>query len=99
MRRSFGLSPMILSAAFPSASLHAESATLSCPVAELRIEATTAIPDPWWNTPYIGTLVSAEVAVVRNEQVLVCNYGGGTVQRKAPANSTCRAENNTFQCE
>jgi hypothetical protein len=99
MRRSLNLLPALCVAVAPLAPVHAESATLTCPVAELRIEATTSIPDPWWNTPYIGTLVSAEVVVVRNEQVLVCNYGGGTVQRKAPANSTCRAENNTFQCE
>jgi uncharacterized surface protein with fasciclin (FAS1) repeats len=90
-------------APFPELSATAKGQFVACPLKESRTEVTTSLPEPWWNTPQIGSLERTSVQTIGGNRTLVCEYSayGRTVNvmRLFPEGTTdCAAEGNGFQC-
>jgi hypothetical protein len=76
---------------------------IACPVKETRTEVTTQLPQPWWNTPQVGSLERVSVQTIGGNRTLVCEYQayGRTVSimRRFPEGATdCTAEGDGFMC-
>lgn len=75
---------------------------IRCPVTQLRTQATTRLPSPWWQTPQEGGLKNTRIEVIGGQATLVCGYWGyGTlisVMRKPPAGTHCTARRGGFTC-
>jgi hypothetical protein len=73
---------------------------IACPVNEARRKVTTKIPDPWWSTPVVASLMSLRVS----EDLLICEYGWenkveAAIVREAPEGSSeCAIRGRAFWC-
>jgi hypothetical protein len=77
---------------------------VACPVDQVRTEITTTLPDPWWQTPQVGSLQDTRVGEVGGETTLICEYWAyGTtvsVMRHPPENMVnCTAHEGGFTCQ
>lgn len=76
---------------------------IDCPVNRIRAEVVNRLPDPWWQTPQLGSLSDAQVSVIGGEATLICSYHAyGTqvsVMRKLPEGvSECQPRKAGFIC-
>lgn len=72
---------------------------IDCPLAQIRREVTTPLPEGWWNTPYIGPVQRTYIQNVGGAPTLMCDYGpAGIIMHRAPPNGTCRPAGNGFEC-
>lgn len=73
-----------------------------CPVDSVRTEIVTPLPEPWWQTPQEGGLVTTRIDRVGGELTLTCAYlaYGRTVSvmRPAPTDLDCKAVRGGFSC-
>lgn len=78
----------------------AAAQTISCPLERIYRTVTTPLPSGWWHTPIQNKLTDTKiVTIVGGEKALQCKYGpAGNIQRKFPANSTCRSIEGGFRC-
>ena len=79
------------------------SEDIRCPVDEIRAEITTALPDPWFQTPQTGRLQRTRIMNIGGKRTLVCEYwayGRSVgVMREFPAGAkTCTAVAGGFHC-
>jgi len=77
---------------------------VSCPTDQVRTEITTSLPDPWWQTPQVGSLQNTRVGEIGGETTLICEYWAyGTtvsVMRHPPENMmNCTANDGGFTCQ
>lgn len=92
-----------ISKIFTSEALAQTGEIIRCPVSEVRTEITTPLPQPWWNTPYIGRLRATRVQTIGGSRTLVCEYDAGgrlvSVMREFPAGvSNCAPRGPGFFC-
>jgi hypothetical protein len=76
---------------------------VNCPVANVRTEITTKLPEPWWTTPQVGKLESVEVLVIGGKKTLSCQYWAygtkvGVVRLFPEGAHECTAAGNHFVC-
>jgi hypothetical protein len=80
------------------------SVNVFCPISSARTEMVTPLPEGWWQTPQVGSLVSVGIQTIGGEQTMVCRYGAyGTqvsVMRRFPeGRRDCRVTGtNRFTC-
>lgn len=80
------------------------SVNVFCPITQARTEMVTPLPEGWWQTPQVGSLVSVGIQNIGGEQTMVCRYSAyGTqvsVMRRFPeGRSDCRVTGtNRFTC-
>ena len=72
---------------------------IDCPLAEIRREVTTPLPEGWWNTPYIGPVQRTYIQNVGGLPTLMCDYGNaGIIMHRVPQGAVCRPAGNGFEC-
>jgi hypothetical protein len=76
---------------------------IPCPVKSVRAEIVTTLPDPWWQTPQEGGVVSLTVETIAGAPTLVCHYEayGRTVPVMHPfpkGVKTCSPKGEGFYC-
>ena len=80
------------------------SVNVFCPINQARTEMVTPLPEGWWQTPQVGSLVSLGIQTIGGEQTMVCRYSAyGTqvsVMRRFPeGRRDCRVTGtNRFTC-
>lgn len=81
------------------ASAAAQARNITCPLAQIRREVVSPLPNDWWSTPHVNSLQNTRVVTIGGRVALQCQYGeAGNIQRYAPANQTCQAVPLGFQC-
>ncbi len=90
---------IIAVAALTGATGMAHAEFIACPMDQARRTITDPLPGGWWTTPIVDRLSETRVQPIGGKPSLICVYGAaGSVQREAPAGSTCRASGNGFEC-
>lgn len=80
------------------------SVDVFCPIDQARTEMVSRLPEGWWQTPQLGSLVSLGIQNIGGEQTMVCRYSAyGTqvsiMKRFPEGRSDCRPTGtNRFTC-
>lgn len=80
------------------------SVDIFCPISSARTEMVTPLPEGWWQTPQVGSLVSIGMQNIGGEQTMVCRYRAYdtlvSVMRRVPdGRRDCRVTGtNRFTC-
>ncbi len=101
--KQFGVYFLSAMAALLMAAAPAAAREISCPHSQVRTEVITPIPDPWWQTPQMGSLQNTRISEIGGETTLICEYRAyGTtvsVMRLPPDRfQNCTANADGFTC-
>jgi hypothetical protein len=72
-----------------------------CPTASAKIEITTPLVKPWWQTPRINALSNVSLMEIGGQPSIVCEYGGFSLMRRVPegaSNCKMNSQRNGFSC-
>lgn len=84
--------------------VYAQASTMNiyCPTQKVRTEIVTPLPNGWWQTPQVGSLVNVKVKRLAGKSTIYCNYWayGRTVSvmKKVPLGYTCRVVGKHVRC-
>jgi hypothetical protein len=78
---------------------------VNCPVSQVTVgvETPSSLPSPWWDTPVVMQLASAQMTTVGGKAGILCVYSGSGKQWEIarplePDYASCKPNGKSFVC-